>query len=333
MKFIYAFWGLFSVSAFFNKKHNRVPTAAYIIFSIFYCLRTRIGSDWHQYLAYFNNIDSARMIRGRNFELGYRALNVIFSKLGLSYWNLVTFIGVIVCILFYMSVRDLTDDLGVAFLLGLYYFFYPSYEAIRESISLVLFYRSLKYLDKDDRRFLLLNAFGILFHYTALITFVYYLLHRWPRLKLIFIPGIAAALYIYVTGGAAAGLLRGLGFLPDGILLRIEYYFFRNTRGGLRNVLSLKLGEYVLLIIILYWLFRYSGAMYRQLMDLMQFGLVLLVAFGLVSDIGYRLTYYSDAAVLLTYSNVYDRMKGLRARLLYVTALIAYTFIRFYRTV
>lgn len=330
MEFIYYFWGLFGVTAFCNKKNKKIALVSYIVFIVFYCLRKEVGTDWPTYFKYFYSLDNIAYVEGRGFEIGYWFINYIFSKMGFSYWNLVTFIGISVSLIFYISIKRYSDNYGIIFLLGLFYFFYPSYESIRASIAIVLFLYSIGFVEDNEKKYLLCNIFGMLFHYSSIIAFVYYLFYKFSTSrKLILI--LAGGMGVLISTPL---FFRIVSILPDGIGNRIIFYLITNgANKDFIDVVSLKLIEYIILLIAVYFLFDQKEKLVLEYKRMLQLGIIIIIFLGMISNIGYRFTYYTDMAVIFTYSKIYDYFKSIKVKFLYVIILVIYTGVRLARII
>ena len=319
----------FSVTAFFNKKHNYIPLLPFLVFAVFYCTRTKIGTDWVAYLAYFNNVHNTRYVVGRGFEPGFYFLNLVFSNMGLSYWNLVSFIGIITCIIYIKTANQLTKNHGLFFMISLFYFFYPSFESIRSSIAIILFFYSLSFIDNNLKKYCLLNILGFLFHSTALFALVFLIIYKFPIVKK----------YIYITIAVGTILVKSpfvvkiFRLLPKYIFKRFLFYFYYITLNKhVEDIISIKLFEYILILLICLIVMKYN-ARGKMIIGLLEIGIVSLVFVGLISNIAYRVTYYTDIGLILAYCDFYDLFKNELSRLLYIVAMIIYVFIRFYRVI
>ena len=113
-----------------NNYNLRVARVIYITLFVAFSIRGKLGTDWEEYKYYFENVKYQDVVDKYAFEVGYRAINCLFSYLGLSYWVMVFIITVVISVLVFVSARKLTSTEGIFLTLTLFYFFYPCIEAL-----------------------------------------------------------------------------------------------------------------------------------------------------------------------------------------------------------
>ncbi len=92
-----------------------------------------------------------------------------------------------------------------------YMFIYQDMIQIRQAVASALFLFSLQYIqNKDYKRYFLINTLGVLFHYTALITFPIYLLSTTKQYKVFYISLIPISYLIYYSG---LGIVNFLAYI------------------------------------------------------------------------------------------------------------------------
>lgn len=313
---------LFSVTARYNQDERKKTWILYGIFALFYALRREVGTDWQGYLNYFNNINDAAWVEKSGFEPGYLLLCKIFHGMGLSYWVMVFCISLFVAFLFYKATEQQTRNAGIAVLLGLFFFFYPSLESLRQTIALAIFFYSLEYLDEKPLFYWLLNLAGAMFHRTALIAIFFYFFrkHLWVKIASVGVVALFPVLK-YVIRWA-------LRFSP----MLWEKFVWYTAGGGFSHLLSIKVLECVALLVILYLL---QGKKRQETMatSLLEMGCWINILLPIVMDGAYRFGYYTDLGIILAYCDIYDRLEAQKYRRIYIFLLIAYVALRFLRLI
>lgn len=310
------------INAFLNnKKAKYISLMVFSFVILFYSLRQNLGSDWPHYEYYFDNIYSTGPELYK-FEIGYRIINIIGKSIFNSYRYLVLVIGLFNGIVFWKATKTYSKNLGLALLLSLYFLFYPTLEAIRQSIPLFLFYYSLKYIETNKQKYFFINVIGLLFHYTAIITILFYYFYKYKKVRNIMLISLIAYSIIEPL------FYRILSFFP---LLASKYYWYFVVKAVENSIFSFKSLEGFLILIVYYVINKKSKVKktYEYIsINLVYMGLILQVTLGQFSNIIYRITYYTDIGVILFYLFLYDRFKQPLYRFFYIIVMIAYVTVR-----
>ena len=325
MWIVILFLGVFSVTSFCNMKNNKVAYGAFWAFALVYCLREETGVDWSIYENYYNNIHNAFIVNGRGFEKGFYLLNLVFANLGLQFKNMIFVIGMFNCLLFFKATRKYTNNFGIAILIAFYFFFYPSFETLRTSISIMLFYVSLEQIDSDVKKYTILNVLGFFFHRSAIISFVFLIFHKYKKFRFIFPVSCLGINLLWPI------INKIIVFLPKTISARFQLYFIDRAQNiSLIQLVSLKLIECIIIVLILHFVIK-KNYIEKLAEELLLVGIWVTLFMGSFTNMYYRFTYYSDVALIIVYSNLYSRLKSIKQKILYVSFLVGYTIIRFIR--
>jgi hypothetical protein len=314
-----------SLSAFLNRKSTKqFSLVVFILCLLFYSLRNNVGSDWDAYEYYFDKIHSEYLIDNFSFEIGYWALNYVSSGILGSYRYLVLLVGIFNGILFWKATNRYTKNIGIAMLLSSFYLFFPTLEALRQSITLFLFYYSLAYIDKSPKRYIILNFLGILFHTTGIITLLFFVFYRYRLFRLI----IATTLVLW--GVFETYISKIINYIPF-VSNKYHWYFHVDTVEP--SLFTLKTLEYLLIVLFFYVISRKKdlGNQQKLYSNLIFLGLIIQITLGQMSSIVYRMTYFTDIGVILVYCLLYDKMKAPLWKYTYIVGLILYVLLRFYR--
>lgn len=338
---------VFSITAITNEKNKKIAICAYIAFGIIYCFRGSVAStDWSTYEYYFNNVNDAEITKVASFEPGYYWISKIIHDIGLPYWFLRFIISVFTVVLFYFAIKQYTDNYGIAFLLGTYYFFYPSYEISRQIITLSIFIYSLKYLENDWKKYWLLNLIGILFHRTSVIALLFFFFYKNKWCRCI----ISGSIVFFTT---LQPLVEKVLTLFPGLLMKYQWYF-KYKAEYCPGLLSFKGLEYLictLYILLLYMGIKYSNktenykisklfdfksniSAYENISNkLVFFGLLVQTFIGRITSYTYRIMYFCDIGLMLEYCYFYGRIKEKKLKRVYTFIMILYVSLRLFRIV
>lgn len=315
---------LFSINSFLNYKNTKyINFIIYLFFIVIYSLRKEVGTDWVGYKDYFENYSSGA-VEEYLFEIGYQTLNCTISYLSDSYWTLVFIVSIFVGILFWKATNKYTKNIGIIMLLSLYYIFYPSLEAFRQSITLILFYYSLIYIQKDKKKYLVINLIGSLFHRTGYFTLLFFIFNSNKSVRI-------SILLLLIFYSQFEPIL--LNFLDDFYGFGIKYTFYFDVMRADNNIFSIKLLEYILMVFYYLILNKTKGLEDREkvIFHLILLGCCFQIAFSQISDIVYRILYYTDIGFMLTFVFIYDKINDFLYKNLYIMLLIAYICLRFYK--
>lgn len=161
-----------------------------------------IGTDTSSYIRIFNNIANYNKIEKLftlDIELGYVFLNRLIAKIGGSSQTLLFATSAIVSYGFLVFIKNHSKNIILsAFLLFTLFYYYASFNAIRQYIAIAILINSYYYIkNKDFLGFLFIIIFASLFHVTALFFLPLYLfgIIKWNYIKIIILIIIFITLY------------------------------------------------------------------------------------------------------------------------------------------
>lgn len=337
----YAIIFCLAINAFFNKTKNNRAWITYFIFIILFAMRGPIGTDWEGYKLYYDNVNNYQVIWRFKFEPGYYLLNKVFSFFHVPYWGMVFVITLVVGFILYKAIGKLTENAGIAILLSSYYFFYPSIEALRQSIALALFAYSLNALNEnDDKKYIILNIIGMLFHRMSILTLIFYAFKKFKVGKIII---SVSFLSFYVLQPL---LLKVLTYFP--VLYQKYIFYVSPDVGSILNFhITVRMVE-VLLLLFIYWAIKRirfnrisitqpmvedvqsHAAQEKTAIDLLLFALLINIVFNNVGSISYRMIYYCDWGIILLYSYLFDYFENEKSRFFYIVYLGLNILVKFY---
>lgn len=310
---------MFSLATVFNQKYKYFFLITYVIFSVMYAFRGEIGTDWQGYLYYYNNIFDPLVASTSGFEPGFLLLCKIFRGIGFSYWIMVFCISLFVTYLFYKATEYQTSNMGIAALIGLFFFFYPSLEALRQSIAIAMFYYSLKYIDDNPKLYFSINIIGVMFHRTAIMVLFFYFFRKYLWAKIISVVGIV----LFQT--LKPVLLKVLSHFP---MYLEKFLWYTSENGSFVHLFSFKIIEIILLLGILLFLQRKYCKKFLST-SLLEMSIWIQALLPIVLDSAYRFGYYTDLGIILAYCDIYDCINKRSHRVVYICCLVAYILLRF----
>ncbi len=164
-----------------NEKKPFLTYIALIIAILISGFRSGIGADYFMYERNFANIYKLSDFKNfPNLEPLYLLSNYIFKILGISFNGLLFFFSLITIIPLFWGLKKISPNPEFSFFLFIitnYYFI--SLNQIRQVIALSFFILSLHFLnDSKKTKYWFVNTVGLLFHYSAIITFSIYFIEK-----------------------------------------------------------------------------------------------------------------------------------------------------------
>lgn len=314
---------VFGINSFFNEKKMKIFNFMFfILFILIYSFRNEIGTDWYNYESYFRNISTGQT--RHEFEFFYKILNIYGYKFLPSFRWLVFLIGIFNGFLFWNSTNKYSKNIGLVMFLSLYYMFYSTLEALRQSITFFIFYYSLRYIENDWKKYCTLNIIGTLFHFSGIFTLFLLFFNKYKVLKYITIIG----LFFFSFFQNLISII-----LQNFPLLYSKYYWYMNVAKFKEGIVSFKLIEYIIFVCVYIFSFKKGkkDSWNKLNFNLLILGLVIQLTIGRYTNIIYRMTYYTDVGLIFGYSFVYNKIKSGRVKVIYIIVIIIYLFLKFYR--
>lgn len=337
---------LFTIISPYNRRYKNIAWLAYLLFSLFFCTRGEIATDWQAYKMYYDNIFNDVIISQSGFEIGFIILCKIFNWFGCSYWVFNLFVSLAIVILVYKAINVYTDDVGLALLLAMLYFFYPSLEALRQMLVVAIFFYSLQFLEENPKKYFFINIIAVLFHKTALLALVFLLLYKVKRTRKPFVIAMIVFPLLQPL------LEKILVYIPT---LYQKYMWYVIYMGGSKDysyIFSFKTIEYIAVILILFYLQKRQSQCTRndEITDVIQarfyklndrvtmenlvllllgMGLLIHLSLGRFMDSTYRLLYYSDVGLIMGICFIYDRLRYAYQRFSLILVVDLYIILKF----
>lgn len=371
---------LLAISALMQEKNRKYANILIILFSIVYVCRARIGTDYIAYYNYFNMMHDFSDIGTGGFEVGYSFLSLILKMIGLPFQCMSMLISVFVIVALCRTIKKFDLEIGLVFFLLLYYFFYPTLEILRQQIAVTLFFYSLIYIRDMDNgmnnrhniyMYFILNFIGVLFHRTAMISFVYFFFKRSRFLK------IGITIFFVMFNTMQDFILNILSRFPLAYNRYNHYLFIKMNKGT--NIdgasISFKLIEYVIVLLIIIFCKNEMGSFTKKhtfrinispnymkytyksedkchndldvlsvnqisknikeivniSYNLLLMGILLQICVSPILGATYRIVYYCDLGLVLAFSVICKGIKNADFKLLYLLFVIAFIAIHLIR--
>lgn len=178
--------------SFDNRKKNERLIIFCLVFVLFFIsiIRFNVGADYQTYIEMFEYINYNLTLKDllSHTEPLFFLLNKIISYFTSNSYYLFFFTSLIIYTLLFKSIQRLSINGSLSvflFIVTTYYFI--SLNQIRQSIALMIFLYSLSDLiSGNNKKFILLNLIGFLFHYSAIVTFLALLLKKINFKKIVY---------------------------------------------------------------------------------------------------------------------------------------------------
>lgn len=173
---------LFAV-AFMPKKNGKSSDCIYwgagALLILLEGFRYGSGTDYWTYVTYYENlVETGEVFHWQDFELGYCALNEIFAFFNMpTEIFLLTISAVTTLLIMYTCDRYSPDREFSLFLYAALFFYFESYNAMRQYIAVAIVFFAYGFIDKRKPiSYIISILIASLFHTTALLMLPVYLL-------------------------------------------------------------------------------------------------------------------------------------------------------------
>ncbi|MCL1669433.1 EpsG family protein [Elizabethkingia ursingii] len=144
-----------------------------LFFFIFFGTRGLIGSDWYNYMYYFDNTSFSDIKIVEDFELGFSFLTKFLKLIGFNYNYYVLFITLIQTILFDNIIRKYSVNISLTYALFVCLFPLLIIDALRNLLSILIACQALPYIEqKKNRKAILIIVTSMFFHTTGVFFFL-----------------------------------------------------------------------------------------------------------------------------------------------------------------
>ncbi|WP_431309974.1 EpsG family protein [Morganella morganii] len=205
--------------------------------AMFFSLRYKVGTDWQNYLDYFNKLDLYK----DTFEYGYYLINKTAKIVGLNYWVISFTTSILSISTMYLFLRKKVPILPLFFTLYFLLNMFNLLESVRSQIAFCIVLLSFHYyLNNRIILSFVFSSISILFHQTMVIIIPLLLfckINITRRLYFIILT-IGSALYFSNVSLFREILIEASKYLFNG---KLAYYLSTQENGLLTNAFSLTL--------------------------------------------------------------------------------------------
>lgn len=217
-----------------------------VFFALFWfsALRYGFGNDYFSYETIFTNIKNGGQ---QGYEVGYVYLNLLMPNFKVLVFALS---GLYIVFLYFLLIRDNQKSffLGLIVLLLNPYLFLLHLSAIRQTIALIIFFFSTKYIiNRKILPYCILILIAFLFHKSAILLLpVYFIVtpRKYSKITLVF---IVLLVVVFSTSSYFIDILR---FLVIKINPRYSTYLNSGSSLSLRTMITT---SYLLVLIFIFW--------------------------------------------------------------------------------
>lgn len=227
--------------------------------SFFAAVRYNVGTDFHGYVAIF---EEARVSSVDRIERGYIYINWLVQRLGGGI-ELVFFITTLIifcCIYFSLKRYSNIINPGIGMLTFMFFYYQMSFNILRQVIAMSIFLYSIKYIiDKKFVKFLFCTILAANFHSSMIVAFLAYFINlinvgnlRKQKKIIMYIVVVLATVFLYTWLPMILGAMgnerllthiasertgdTGIGFLiRQSPIIIIGLYFSRYTAKNNRD--------------------------------------------------------------------------------------------------
>lgn len=159
------------LSLFLYKKTNILvfKILPYVIMAFIGGFRSEVGVDYISYRDQFYDVLLKRNWYD-NMEIGYRTFIEIIHFIGGNYQMMFLIISVLTCFFYYKFISQNSEDyiLSTMLYMCLGPFYISSYNAVRGAFAISVFLYSLKFIEKDIKKYVFCILFVSTFHISAI---------------------------------------------------------------------------------------------------------------------------------------------------------------------
>lgn len=295
-----------------TKKWTFLDILILLILIIFAGSRYYVGTDYgtyyYLYNTYISKTFSLKDFYSTNQEFGFYLLSWITKNISSSPYGIFWTSAIVTYIPIYSRIKkesiNFVYTLLMFFLLGIYT---GPFNGMRQGIAIAINFYSLQYIEKNRKKFILLNIFGTLFHFTCIIAMLIQLLAK--KIK----PTFSFLVFTILLGVIGIIMFDKLAFI-SGLFVKfnpryISYFKPRFAGPGLKLLTLLRL------FIIVYFLLFSKKSEFQYEKTLLIISLFFMML-GFVNVFIARFERYFSICLILVLPNTLSQMK-LQDRWLY----------------
>ena len=231
---IYIFLAIFLLSLLFVKDKEKIYIALFFLFCLNVCRDYSVGTDYGlNYKRIYDQSEANNLLMnmklsdgdvGRSVEIGWTALQYEMKVLGLSFAYVNFVVASIIIFFLFLSLKQSPIPMLSIVLYVLLFRYFASYNILRQSVAVIIFLYSIKYIVSEEfLKYLFFCALAMCFHLSALLLlplyFVQYLKMN-ARMSIILI----LAVYVLTISNMDLVIFSWLG--EAGIIMKAYTHYF-----------------------------------------------------------------------------------------------------------
>lgn len=321
----------FSIISSITKRKDFFFFSFFLIF-IFQAIRYNYGNDYISYKEIFEEINESDLFETR-YEIGWIILNKLFYYLGFQ--SLIAFISLFISYVYYKFIIHFLQP--NYYWLGFFLFIFDpnnlliNITAIRQSIAIAFFLLSI--ISLNDRKIIssfILLLIATFFHTSSLIIFpilliIFFLTRLFNNRKIykfILLPFYVS--FFYITNNFKEYIFLLNTFMANG---KYDSYTTIDVV-NVANLFNVSFYSYLFFIILHY---SYSNVKENGVLYLLSIAGLLFIPFALLVPLIARFSYYFLPILIVLIPIIYDQMKNVLYKNIFLVVIISVTLLRLFR--
>lgn len=276
------------------KKDRYLYIAACLTLYLFAILRGNGDGDYFTYREYSTYIQTFSDLFNNDFpmEFGFRLLSFIKNKLGLNSQWIIVFMNTLSLFIIFYCMKKVSKDKYLSLLLFIPYYLTLDMHASRIAIAVAIgLYSMLCLINKKNILFFLLVFISSLFHKSALILLIIYLISK-IKLKTIFTCSMILIL-LSVFVNIPMIIIRVLSYTPlSNFAYRLDLYINDIRYGYPMSIIDPRIILFILVIFNAVLIYKYLNENQCYFLKILITGVTVLLVFHNSTFLALRLSAY-----------------------------------------
>lgn len=317
-----------------------------IFLLIFIGFRYKIGTDWYEYLEFYNSVETiwelifnskAASVFNNNsyFEFGFKIICSFFKSLGLNFY----FFNFVVTAFNLFSItrfiKKYEIDNSFLFILVFYSFnLFTEFDVIRQSIAFYIVLFSFEYIHKSFLKYSLIILLSMAFHLSSVIFIPLYIFIARPLIKKKY---LFCVLFIYFLGylyevKVLTELLNIFLLLSNSsVLLKVKAYLILFNYPNKIGIFTIIYSVFLIYIIYNYNKLKNIKVSHQVVLNIFVCYGIISVVFSEVKVVEARLIFYFNFSVAFLMAIIPKLIKLPYTRMVFLSILCLYPFLRFHQ--
>lgn len=259
-----------------------------ILLGVFAGIRYETGSDYNNYIRYYNSFSSIENFELTNIfslkhELGFTIVNILTGPIN-HYSSMFLLNAYISFYFLYKSINEISNKKLMLFCLIFYYlkyYYQLNFAIIRQGTSISIILYSLKYLiNKNNGKFILCTILATLFHASSIVSLILLFLYKKRIQKKYYLLILFFTICIAYSGIMSLALMKSMSFLPDFIYGRLLSYILGRFGNSLESYFGIVIKLFTFIFILIFIDYKEKNSI------IFNFYFIGLVIYFLLMDFG-----------------------------------------------